>query len=443
MATADPTYNPPLSGAGGGSGAPTDGTYIVQTANASLSGEQALGSLATGIVKSTTTTGVLSIAVPGTEYVLPTGVAGGQTINGDTAASGTITLKGTAHATPGSVRFGTSAYLETTNQLVIGATAASSAAPGIEVVHASAATLTVSTTATAGTAKAVYRVGTESMGGVMAMGADVSTVGASRAYGLLLHSDQATGLSLAVNSSNGAATIRFYVGSVTADIDEVCRMTATRNLLLGGSVDVASTRLRVTASKTVASATSAIWNGVEVAASTLTLSGTTAITTATGVNLVAFRAPTITAASAVAVTAAATLYVEGPPSAAGSATIASPHALWVQAGSARLGGRLLTSQGADVASGATVTLGNDGNFFRWSGVTNADFMTSTGWRAGAFAVVQFLGGLTINHDTGSPPAGTASFKLAGGANLTVTANDFVWFVFDGTYWWQSTPLLAL
>lgn len=52
----------------GGSGAPTDATYITQTANGTLSAEQALGSLATGILKNTTTTGVLSIAVAGTDY---------------------------------------------------------------------------------------------------------------------------------------------------------------------------------------------------------------------------------------------------------------------------------------------------------------------------------------------------------------------------------------
>jgi len=44
------------------SGAPTDATYIVQTANAGLSAEQVLGTLGTGILYNTTTTGVLSIA---------------------------------------------------------------------------------------------------------------------------------------------------------------------------------------------------------------------------------------------------------------------------------------------------------------------------------------------------------------------------------------------
>lgn len=46
---------------GGGSGAPTDATYITETANGSLSAEFAMGSLGTGLVKNATTTGVPSI----------------------------------------------------------------------------------------------------------------------------------------------------------------------------------------------------------------------------------------------------------------------------------------------------------------------------------------------------------------------------------------------
>lgn len=53
-------------------GAPSDATYIVQTADATLTNEQVLADLATGIVKNTTTTGVLSIAIDGTDYVSPT-----------------------------------------------------------------------------------------------------------------------------------------------------------------------------------------------------------------------------------------------------------------------------------------------------------------------------------------------------------------------------------
>lgn len=49
-------------GTGGSSGgAPTDATYLTQTANPDLSAEQAMGSLGTGLVLNTTTTGVQSI----------------------------------------------------------------------------------------------------------------------------------------------------------------------------------------------------------------------------------------------------------------------------------------------------------------------------------------------------------------------------------------------
>lgn len=60
-----------ITASGGGGGAPDAATYITQTADATLTSEQALGSLATGILKNTTTTGVLSIAAAGTDYVAP------------------------------------------------------------------------------------------------------------------------------------------------------------------------------------------------------------------------------------------------------------------------------------------------------------------------------------------------------------------------------------
>lgn len=51
--------------AGGGGGAPTDATYIVQTANGTLSSEFALAVLDTGLLKVTNGTGVLTTAVAG------------------------------------------------------------------------------------------------------------------------------------------------------------------------------------------------------------------------------------------------------------------------------------------------------------------------------------------------------------------------------------------
>lgn len=54
--------------AAGASGAPSTASYITQVAEAGLSAEQSLAALATGILKNTTTTGVLSIAIAGTDY---------------------------------------------------------------------------------------------------------------------------------------------------------------------------------------------------------------------------------------------------------------------------------------------------------------------------------------------------------------------------------------
>ena len=56
---------------GGAGGAPADATFIVQTPTATLTNEQALSALATGILKSTTGTGVISIAAEGTDYFNP------------------------------------------------------------------------------------------------------------------------------------------------------------------------------------------------------------------------------------------------------------------------------------------------------------------------------------------------------------------------------------
>lgn len=59
------------AGAAAGGAAPATATYITQTPDATLSSEQALSLLATGILKSTTATGVVSTAVNGTDYYGP------------------------------------------------------------------------------------------------------------------------------------------------------------------------------------------------------------------------------------------------------------------------------------------------------------------------------------------------------------------------------------
>lgn len=70
--------------------APIGATYITQTADGTLTNEQALSALSTGMVKVTTTTGVLSTGVAGTDYTAPgsTDTFTNKTL--DTEATGNI-----------------------------------------------------------------------------------------------------------------------------------------------------------------------------------------------------------------------------------------------------------------------------------------------------------------------------------------------------------------
>ena len=77
--------------------APVDATYITQTANGTLTQEQAIGALSTGLLKGTTTTGTISIGAAGTDYVAP----GAITTSGLTQA--TARLLGRTTASSGAV----------------------------------------------------------------------------------------------------------------------------------------------------------------------------------------------------------------------------------------------------------------------------------------------------------------------------------------------------
>lgn len=76
---------------------PLDATYIVSTANGDLTNEFALGSLTTGILKNTTTTGIPTIAVAATDFVAP----GATTTSGLTMA--TARLLGRTTASTGAI----------------------------------------------------------------------------------------------------------------------------------------------------------------------------------------------------------------------------------------------------------------------------------------------------------------------------------------------------
>jgi hypothetical protein len=99
----------------------------------------------------------------------------------------------------------------------------------------------------------------------------------------------------------------------------------------------------INAANSVASGTSATLDEFKVAAATTTLTGTTHVTTAKGFNKVSFYKPTYTDSSSVTVDQGATLYIEDAPAAAGSVTLTNAYALWVDNGTTRLDGNIITT----------------------------------------------------------------------------------------------------
>lgn len=77
----------------GGGGAPVGSTYITQTADPTLTNEQALSSLGTGLLKNTTGTGVLSIGASGTDYAPAT--SGSSLLKGNGAGGFSNAVSGT------------------------------------------------------------------------------------------------------------------------------------------------------------------------------------------------------------------------------------------------------------------------------------------------------------------------------------------------------------
>ncbi|MCP5004122.1 MAG: hypothetical protein GY941_09305, partial [Planctomycetes bacterium] len=103
------------------SGAPTNSPYITKTTDATLSNEFALGTLATGVLKNTTTTGIPTIAVEGTDYYGPSGTDipvtdGGTGRSTSTTAYGVICAGTTAAGVQQTVASaGTSGQVLTSN----------------------------------------------------------------------------------------------------------------------------------------------------------------------------------------------------------------------------------------------------------------------------------------------------------------------------------------
>lgn len=104
--------------------------------------------------------------------------------------------------------------------------------------------------------------------------------------------------------------------------------------------------------------------------------------------------------------------------------------------------RLYLAQGASVASANTMTLGSDGNYFVITGNTTINGITTTGWTAGSFIILEFSSTPTVTNNSGAPGAGAVAIQCAGGANLTIAAHDTIGLFYNGNYWMQVSPQLT-
>ena len=117
-------------------------------------------------------------------------------------------------------------------------------------------------------------------------------------------------------------------------------ITADYALRVGGDVTVGPT------------SAGSLYAAINVPAHTVTYSGTTQVTSA-GPAAMSLGIVTLTDADAVTIDTAATLYIAGAPLAAGSVTLTSPYALWVDSGAVRIDGAITQTTDA-IATAATV-----------------------------------------------------------------------------------------
>ncbi len=103
--------------------------------------------------------------------------------------------------------------------------------------------------------------------------------------------------------------------------------------------------------------------------------------------------------------------------------------------------QLQRNKGANVASAAAI-VPSDGNFFIVTGTTNIDHMSVLDVQAGTDFTLEFAGILTVNNETGSPPANHVAFKLDAGANFTTAAGDNLEVTYNGTEYRQTGGSIA-
>jgi hypothetical protein len=225
-----------------------------------------------------------------------------------------------------------------------------------------------------------------------------------------------------------------WLGAAYTGIASQCLQVDTAGTVAGsgsGCVSLGTNNIwtgtnSINAARTITSATGATLDDLNVQPSTTTLTGTT---TVNQLNKVAIYRPTITDSSAVNVSAAASLYIDNSPLAAGSATISLPYSIWAKAGTVLFGASLPNFNNVGAIN---VNSGANGNVIvAGSSVSNTSIST---YYTGPVFFYQ-LGNNTVGNtqaiDFRSDTASQNSYAAIGAQITDVTLNAVKGKIFLG------------
>lgn len=189
--------------------------------------------------------------------------------------------------------------------------------------------------------------------------------------------------------------------------------------------------LAVSGETSLKNISSSITSAINVPAYTLTLANTTQVTSVGPAGIRIGQVTIAQSGGAVTVDNAASLYISAAPTVGASVTLTNAYSIWVDAGSSRFDGRLLKTQGADVASVTNLTLGTDGNSFELTGTTKVDLISNVGWTEGS--TVTLIANESVVIDHGTATSGTnVQIRLAGAADYSMTAGDTLTLILSST-----------
>jgi hypothetical protein len=314
-----------------------------------------VGALTTGLVKVTTTTGALTTGVGDTDYQVPLTFGNGVTRTTNAIASDLTTGKAGGQTATGGTGSGDNLTLRSTSNATKGKTIIG-AGPGLQVDEVNNAVLI---------GPGGHTVATPATGDV------VIDKGTSTSPALKLYSGN--NANMGVDVTGAGADLRF--------VHNYGETGATENFRFIGTTTTAALKAL----------------GIQVL-----------FADAGGVSL------GDGAAGSGAQNVAVLLYTNGTIrfaiSAAGDVGV-GPGGTAVAGLKFLVAGRMASNKGANVASASTLTLGTDGNTFAITGTTTINYITTTSWVAGADVTLEFSTSVTLTHNAGSVPGGTAAMKF--------------------------------